>query len=188
MSKKVIVEENQVIIYPNPFKLVLLCTLAFLFTALTAVLAMNQESLLQGSTGSAGIFATLFPIVAPVGIAFFGLCFIYLLYRVLKPKPSLHINQEGIVDNASAAGAGLIRWEEVDRYFIYSVLGQHFLGIVPKDIDRVLAKQKGFKQMAMRMNQGFEAPINISAQGISVPLEQVITYMEQFMEKQKASV
>ncbi|MDO7269118.1 STM3941 family protein [Shouchella clausii] len=185
MSKKVIVEENQVIIYPNPVKLALLCTLAFLLTALTAVLAMNQESLVQGS---AGIFETLFPIVAPVAIVFFGLCFIYLLYRVLKPKPSLHINQEGIIDNASAAGAGLIRWEEVDRYFIYSVLGQHFLGIVPKDIDRVLAKQKGFKQMAMRMNQGFEAPINIPAQGISVPLDQVIIYMEQFMEKQKASV
>src|SRR6185436_15541060 len=80
-------------------------------------------------------FNALTPGIFYVGAPLFSLALIYVCYRLLRPRPSVIINQEGIVDNASALGAGLIRWEEIEGMFIYKVMGKPLLGIIPVNLE-----------------------------------------------------
>ena len=105
------------------------------------------------------------PIVATIGgasIVFFGLCGAYAIRRIFRPTPAVVINGEGILDNASALGVGLVRWDEIAELQEYEFNGQTFLGVVPKDLDRLLANQPAWKRSAIRANLALgAAPINI---------------------------
>jgi hypothetical protein len=114
------------------------------------------------------------------GVAFFGLCLVYLLYRVIKPSPSLIINHEGIFDNASALGVGLLRWSEIADVQIYQFLNQRFLGIVPTNVDRVLERQSAMKRWLLKMNQRYfvSAPFNIPENVLPIRLEDVLAQIQ----------
>jgi hypothetical protein len=105
----------------------------------------------------------------------FTLPFVYACYRLLKPTPSVIINREGIIDNASALGAGMIRWEEIKGVFIYQVMGKQFLGITPVDVETVLARQSGIKRFFFRLNKGVAtAPFAIPEGGLPMTAEELL--------------
>ena len=104
-------------------------------------------------------------LVAAIGAAsviFFGLCGGYAIRRIVRPEPAVVINADGIFDNASALGVGLIRWGEIAELREYEFKGQIFLGVLPKELDRLLARQPAWKRSAIRANLALgAAPINI---------------------------
>ena len=51
--------------------------------------------------------------------------------RLVCRKAALELDDIGITDNASAVGAGHLRWAEIDHLVLYRFLGQPLLGIVP---------------------------------------------------------
>jgi hypothetical protein len=100
--------------------------------------------------------------VAVASIAFFGACGAYALFRIAQPTPAVVINRQGIVDNASAVSVGFIRWDEIGELREYRFRNQAFLGIVPRDLDAVLARQPAWKRFAIRANLRLgAAPVNI---------------------------
>ena len=106
-----------------------------------------------------GLFVAL---VGVASILFFGLCGAYATYRIVRPQPAVVINGEGIFDNASGLGVGWIRWDEIADLQEYQFKGQTFLGVLPRDLDRLLAKQPAWKRSALRANLALGiAPINI---------------------------
>lgn len=114
-------------------------------------------------TGNSLLPSILF--VGAVGFAtvvFFGACGAYALFRIAKPTPAVVINRQGILDNASATGVGFIAWDEIDELREYRFKNQIFLGIVPRDLDALLAKQPAWKRGAIRANLKLgAAPVNI---------------------------
>lgn len=100
--------------------------------------------------------------VAVASVAFFGACGAYALFRIARPTPAVVINSQGIVDNASAVSVGFIRWDEIDELREYRFQNQVFLGIVPRDLDAILARQPAWKRSAIRANLRLgAAPVNI---------------------------
>jgi hypothetical protein len=113
----------------------------------------------------------------------FTLPFIYCCYRLLKPMPSVIINREGIFDNASALSAGMIRWEEIERIFIYKVMDKPFLGIVPVDIKTVLARQSSIKRLFFRMCEVVStAPFAIPEGGLPMTAEELLAKIQLYRE------
>jgi hypothetical protein len=55
------------------------------------------------------------------------------LRRFLRPSAALVLERGGIVDNASAAPAGFIAWEEITRIAVLTVSGRNFVSIDVKD-------------------------------------------------------
>jgi hypothetical protein len=105
-------------------------------------------------------------------ILFFGLIAVYAIYKLLRPSPAVVINRDGIFDNASASGAGLIRWDEVQEVFLDELMGNKMLSIVPRDFEVILARQPQHKKYLMRLNSGFvKAPINIPQVSLSISVE-----------------
>jgi hypothetical protein len=62
------------------------------------------------------------------------------LFRLFFPRPSVIISRDGILDNASAVGAGMLKREEVEEVFAYDFRGQRRLGIVPRDPMTIIAR------------------------------------------------
>lgn len=165
---------KDIIIYPREQKLIFysICSLIFVFLFVTLIFykeVMNTD------------YKAL--IYSCIGVPFFSFSFIYCIYRILKPKASVIINSEGIFDNSSAIGVGMIRWEEISGIFVYEFkfgnVKQRFLGIIPRDIDSILKRQSLFKKIIINMNifmytTGLaKAPLNISETSISVTADEL---------------
>lgn len=162
---------KEIIIYPSKAKLLLIAVGALLFVAGGIYFAIESESL--------NLSYWKIVLVSYIGVPFFGLCFIYAIYRLLKPQPSLVINREGIFDNASAVGAGLIRWQEIAELIPYSFMGQQFLGIVPVNVDEILARQSCIKRMVVKMNQALvQAPFNIPQNILPISIDELMYTIE----------
>lgn len=103
-------------------------------------------------------------IAGALGLLFFGACALWIAARLLRQRPLLVLTREGLHDQASAIGVGLLRWSEIEGVRSYDFRGQRMLGIQPRDLEAVLARASPAKALAMRANLALGcAPINIPA-------------------------
>lgn len=118
------------------------------------------------------------------GIVFFGMCLAYGLYRLMRPVPMLVISEQGLFENASAVGAGWLKWSEIKDVKIYRFMAQRFLGIVPVDLNAVLGRMSGWKRVLMRTNTRLvEAPFNVPEAALPLSLEDLLVRINAFRSK-----
>src|SRR5436190_9222066 len=114
--------ESDLVIYPSKGKMLLLSFGFLVFLGGTiAMLAARDEMHLP---------AAAMAIIA-LGIPLFGGGLIWSCSRLIKPRPALVLDRTGIFDDASAMGAGWLRWEEIVQVYPYTFGNQRYLGIVP---------------------------------------------------------
>jgi hypothetical protein len=136
---------------------------------------------ISGRDALGQFFKSITPGIFYIGAPLFSLPLIYICYRLLKPAPSVIINQEGIFDNASAFGAGMIRWEEIKSMFTYKYMGQPFIGIIPVNIETILARQSIIKRFLFRMNKGMtQAPFAIPESVLPMSVEELLTKIQSY--------
>jgi hypothetical protein len=117
--------------------------------------------------------------VCYLGIVFFSGSFGYALYRLFIPKPAVIISREGIFDNASAVGAGMLRWEEIAEIFPYELMGQRMLGIVPIDEEAIINRQSPIKRVLARMNKGLSAAtFNIPQSVLPISIDELLVNIQ----------
>jgi len=163
---------NEVAIYPKKAKLLAIAMGALLFVILGFYFAQNRVAL--------GLSLWKFIIISYVGIPFFGLCLVYAIYRLLIPKPAVVISDEGIFDNASALGAGMLKWEEIADVFAYDFRGQRILGIIPVNEEVVLGRQSRLKRVMAKMNKGIApAPFNIPQSILPISVDELLSRVEE---------
>jgi hypothetical protein len=163
---------NEVAIYPKKVKLLGIAIGALLFVILGCYFAQNRVAL--------GLSLRTIIITSYVGIPFFGLCLVYAIYRLLIPKPAVVISDEGIFDNASAVGAGMLRWEEIADIFAYDFMGQRMLGIIPVNEEIVLRRQTRLKRVIAKMNKGIApAQFNIPQSVLPISVDELLSRVEE---------
>jgi hypothetical protein len=174
---------NDVVIYPNK-RFLIAMAVGCLAMVSACILPLVYELDIGGNDALGRFFQAITPGIFYVGAPLFGLLLVYACYRLLKPAPSVIINQEGIFDNASIFGAGLIRWEEIKSMFVYAIGNNPFLGIVPVDIETVLARQSGIKRFIFRMNKGMtEAPFAIPGGGLPITADELLAKIESYRKQ-----
>jgi hypothetical protein len=162
-------------VYPKTSKMILLSFVALIFVVLGILIGVNRVAL--------EINLFLVVITSYIGVPFFGFCFLYIIYRIIKKRPSLIVNSEGITDNSSAISCGFIKWYDIDNLFIYDFMGQKFLGIIPKDYQAFIANITPIKRKLIQINKRMvKAPINITQNTVAVPLEQIVQYAREYIE------
>lgn len=138
---------------------------------------------ISGRDSLGRFFTAVTPEIFYLGVPLFTVPFIYACYRLLKPTPSVIINREGVFDNASALGAGMIRWEEIGTIFIYKIMDNPFLGIVPVDTETILARQSSIKRFFFRMGKAMSpAPFSIPQGGLPMTVEELLTQIQLYRE------
>ncbi|MEY9096432.1 STM3941 family protein [Paenibacillus sp. RC84] len=173
-------QPNDLIIYPSTKKTIGLALAALVFVVLGVVFIGAGQSEEERSLGLVGI--------GGVSVVFFGACLVYLVYRLFNRKPSLIVNDEGIVDHSSAIGGGELRWADIEEIMLYDYMGQRFIGIRLHDTETYLARQSGFKKALMKANQGLvQATVNITQTAVKMPLEELYELMMEKWERDRAS-
>ena len=111
--------------------------------------------------------------------AFFGLIGVYAVQRLIRPEPAIVINRQGIVDNASLVSVGFIPWDNILEIQETQYNSSVFLGIVPKNLDALLAQQPAWKRMLIRANKfltGF--PVAIPQTVLPLTVSDLLSWIE----------
>jgi hypothetical protein len=163
---------DNIILYPSKIKTLLVALGALMFVLLGFFLL---------SIANSGYYPSWFMYaVAVSSISFFGLCLVYAAIRLLLPKPSVIISRDGILDNASAVSAGMLKWEEIAEVKPYNFMGNRALGIVPVDLETVIARQPFIKRLMFKMNKGLvDAPFSIPQVGLEVSVDELLRMIEE---------
>lgn len=162
--RKEITGYPDIVLYPSRWKMALLALGGLLF-ALCAPLLWN--------TGD-----TFNQAVAVIDVLLFGYCALFALVRLLRPRPSLVLDERGITDNASAMGAGFIAWEEIAAVGMSSMGANRFLVIIPHDAQALLARQPLLKRKIMAANMGLVGgPVAIPGH-TTMPLEEIMRHIQ----------
>jgi hypothetical protein len=113
-----------------------------------------------------GIFGTLF----------FGFCFIFILYRLIKPKDILVIGEKGFIDNSTVKSKGFISWEYVDYIYIYSmpVVNEKFIAVK-------LKKNGNMDIPNIKADPFSKAEINITLNSTKEKYEDILQTMQTFL-------
>lgn len=176
-----------IVIYPSKGKLVFLVLAAIAMVVIQILFIVYAEQLAMSETARRRpIGALLVQYVPYIGIPFFGACAIYGIYRLIKIKPSVVVNDEGIYDNSSAVSAGLIRWDEISNLIINRIALQKFVGIIPRDTDAIMKRLPAWKRALMVGNKSMsDAPFNIPQNILPIPCEdllaQITSYRQQML-------
>lgn len=120
-------------------------------------------------------------IVGIIGFLFFGYAVITMIKKIFVDKSlGIIINEDGITDNSSYTGVGLIKWRDIKAIRKNEVASTKFLLIDLKNSEEYITKNKSkIKQKLLTMNyRSYGTPITISSNFIDCDfnvLEEVIT-------------
>lgn len=152
-----------VVIYGKPGKLFVLSLLFVLVGVFLMVIGQSEEEK-----------SFMLIAIGVLSILLFGLCMLYFLMRLFKPRPALVIDREGLTDHSSYVNGGRIRWEEIEDIVLYSYMNQHMICIQLKDPEAYVSSQTGLKRWLIRMNKNMaSADVSIMKQSVSENLEKV---------------
>jgi hypothetical protein len=130
-------------------------------------------------------FKALVPAASFIGAPMCGVVLIYICFRLLRPGPVVIINREGILDNASIFSAGLIHWHEIKTMFVYRVIDQPMLGIIPFHSDVIIARQSPIKRFFFRMlkSASTTAPFAIPGGMLPMSAEELLAKIHRYREQ-----
>ncbi|KOP67518.1 hypothetical protein AMS62_21445 [Bacillus sp. FJAT-18019] len=110
-------------------------------------------------------------IIGFISMALFSLGLVFSVSKLIKSEPALLINQEGIVDKSSYAGAGAVSWNEIKNISFYQAKKEKIITIELYDPERLISRQPLWKQKLMRLNKGMAgATIHLSSLNLSCNL------------------
>ncbi|UVI30804.1 STM3941 family protein [Paenibacillus spongiae] len=171
-----VTRDEELVVYPSPRKLLGLCAASIIFVLIGGgmiAISLSEED------SSVPIL-----VIGLISILFFGLCLIYVLYRLLNKKPSIVLDDQGIMDDSSYIGGGLLRWDQIEEIMLYDFMGQRFIGLKLVDTQAFLTQQSGLKKVLIKLNRGMvKAPVNISQQGVTMPLGELYVQMMERWER-----
>jgi|SRR5690554_5010817 len=105
-------------------------------------------------------------IVGIIGFLFFGYAVITMIKKIFVDKSlGIVINEDGITDNSSYTGVGLIKWKDIKAIRKNEVASTKFLLINLTNPEEYITKNKSkIKQKLLTMNyRSYGTPITISS-------------------------
>jgi hypothetical protein len=107
-------------------------------------------------------------IVGLASIIVFGVFAFFAFKKLWDKSPGLVISEEGVFDNTSAAGAGLVPWTDILEIKETKIVNQTFINLIVKNPQDYIDRQKNsFKRKLMQMNYDtYGTVIGISSSGL----------------------
>lgn len=119
-------------------------------------------------------------IVGFIGVIFFGICLSFVIYRLIRPRNILEIDENGFIDFSSAAGVGFIPWKNVKELYISSIFSQKLISVTLYDLENFLETLPFIKQKLILVNISLSyAPIQINLNETYAKYEDILAIMRQ---------
>jgi len=125
-----------------------------------------------------GISATLF----------FGLALIYGITKLFDKKAGLILNEQGIIDNTTAASIGLIEWTDIKGIRTGQVISTKFLLIDIKEPEKYIKKAKSkMRSKLMKANlNSYGTPLSITSNTLKYNFDALEKLIHLEFEKNKS--
>lgn len=161
-------DENQVVIKKNIGKQLLLLSGSILFV-IASVYMIND------GFGSSG-YSTQFRLVTGIiGILFFGITGLFILFSFVKLRPALIINNQGITNNSSAGSSYVISWDNIKSLSIITVSRKKLIAITLEDNQKVFEQVNFLTRSFMKLNDHFYgSPAFITTAMIKMDIETLL--------------
>lgn len=183
---------NEPIIVKQSLKGNILYVFGALIMCLLSLLLVFMD--LRVSEGLLGVITQnnvlyiILKVVFVIGFLFFVYGFFFLIKRAKAQKDILIVDEKGILDNSSALAFGFIPWEDVEKIYIDSVMGNYFIEIVLKNEEYYLQKLKGIKKLLVLSNKNMGHQlvcITLNSTGVSPDelLPKMLEKFEQFKRR-----
>lgn len=119
-----------------------------------------------------------------VSMVFFGACLLAGLRKLFDTKPGLVFSPEGLLDNASAAAAGLVPWNEIIGADVLKVQSTRFLVVRVVNPQRYVEQGGKLKRMLNQANfKQFGSPIQISATALKINFDELVDLFNTYLMK-----
>lgn len=153
--------ESKLLLFARPSRLLIMTAGSLAFVVAGLWLGLTHEEPAANVTGWAGV-------------VFFGACGVYIARRLFSRTPMLVVDRDGIVDRASGAAVGRIRWDEIRDVAISRVGAQKFLGIHVRDPDALRARLPFGRRLMARLNCMLGLPpVNLPQSALPIPVEEL---------------
>ncbi|RST76263.1 hypothetical protein D4T97_005665 [Siminovitchia acidinfaciens] len=152
------------IVMPKIKRTIMLAFFSFVFVSIgILILALSINGQFEGILpASIGI----------ITITVFGLCFIYYINVLIKREPAVIVTNEGIIDQSSYIGAGLVKWKEIEAIDLINFSGQVYLGIFTFDGELIINRSNGMKRVLNVLNKGLlPSQVNIPVKNLACSIE-----------------
>lgn len=122
-----------------------------------------------------------------LSILFFGLCFFFILKKILDKRIGLIINEKGFVDNSSAISLGFVPWQDVSEVFETKVANQCFVSVNLKNPEDYFKKQNNILiRKSLEINfKNFNSLISISSNSLKIKHDNLLEIFSEYFEKYK---
>ena len=174
-----LMNENQTVIKKNIGKQVLLflgCA-AFVFGCF---------HMMKGTFKSSRYSPEFLMVIGIIGILFFGLGGIAMIFSFLKSSPALIINEKGITNHSQAGSAYLIEWDNIQLIKIITVSGKKLIAIELIDDQKVFDQVNAPTRTLMKLNARFyNTPAFIASSMIEMKIEDILSLIRQKRSEQK---
>lgn len=121
----------------------------------------------------------LIQISGGVGVVLFGAALVYSGYRLVSPRPSLVIREDGFVDNASALAAGFVPWSNVERIGVTNLGTTSMVAVKLRRPDEVTGQVAWWKRHVMRANHSFGADLYLPATTLPISADRAAALLDQ---------
>ncbi|MGO4529533.1 STM3941 family protein [Paenibacillus sp. 2TAF8] len=143
-----------------------------------AALFMSAGFFLMFDRSSSAGTSIISSVIGLLSILFFGICFCYSLFKMIRKEPSFVINEHGFVDSSSYTSGGAVAWKDIEHIIMYELMGQKMIGVKLQDEKAFLERHNGMKRKLMTANSNMvDATISIAQSSITLPIDQLYFMM-----------
>ena len=127
--------------------------------------------------------------VGAADLLFFGFCLTFCLGRIARfRRPIFEVGPEGILDRASALGAGFVPWEEVEGARVRRCLGPRLLAVEVRDERALLARQGPARRLLMAVNRRIlGTPVLVPLGLLAVGEDTLLREIERHLSRSRAA-
>ena len=109
-----------------------------------------------------------------LGLAFFGLCAVYIFSKAFDKKPGLVVDSDGILDNSSAAAGQLIKWDRITGIRKHQIMSTKFILIDIENPEQFIDQATGLKKKLMWGNYKMSGtPTSISTTALTCNFDEL---------------
>jgi hypothetical protein len=114
------------------------------------------------------------------GVVFFGaVCLPYIMFRAIRPAPSLIVSTDGFTVSDYALDAGFISWQEVQSIETSSVGAFSWIVVKLWDPAAFVRRHRSVRRALLRLNSGLRRGyVRISGVRLPLPVSEVAAIME----------
>jgi hypothetical protein len=123
-----------------------------------------------------------------IGLIFFGLGSVVFITRLLRDRPVVEVDADGLTDHSTWVTVGRLRWSDIDHVEIKTMkvpvgttgrtMTMRFLSVSPRDWDAVIARANPLRRLLLRFNgrRGY-GPVSIMETALPYSLETLVDEM-----------